>query len=241
MAQAPQVLFDFKNAAFAVISGAISGVTPKVSGWIRVINVDTVSFALSTTDTADGTWTAEIATDYLGANAIALPASYVSPAFPTGVEQDDTVVITIPNRRYTHLRLTFTPSAGAGNAVANTAVITGRGVKVERHSRSNAVMFLVPTGDTIAGQFALEYSATHYDRDRSDVGEGVPQIDNLADPQVWAAAVDSANTAISIAATTSGGQTLPKRLGAFEFEAIRAKFTATSGAGRARVILNGKG
>lgn len=241
MAQAPQVLFDFKNAAFAVISGAISGVTPKVSGWIRVVNVDTISFALSTTSTANGVWTAEVATDYLGADAIPLSAAYVSPAFPTGAASSATSVITIPNRRYTHLRLTFTPSAGAGDAVANTAVVTGRGVKVERHSRSNAVMFLVPTGDTTAGQFALEFSATHYDRDRADVGEGVPQIDNLADPQVWAAAVDSTNTAISIAATVSGGHTLPKRLGAFEFEAIRAKYTATSGFGRARVILNGKG
>lgn len=238
MAQAPQVALDFKNAAHAVISGAISGVTPKVSGWIRVVNVDTVTFATATTSTADGIWTAEVATDYLGSNAVALASNYISPDFPTGAASSATNVLTIPDRRYTHLRLTFTPSGGAGNATATTGAIVGRPCPIERHSRSNAVAFYVPTGDTTAGQFALEYSETRYDRDKDGCP---PQIDNLADPQVWYAATDASNTAISIAATTSGGYAVIKRLGAFEFESIRVKYTPTSGFGRARAIINGKG
>jgi len=232
-----EVMMDAKLSAFAAITGNASGTTPMVSGWTRLINVDTVNFTLTTAAATNGVWTAMVATDYLGTDAVALPNP---PTFPTGVNQNSTVTVTMPDRRYTHLQLTFTPSAGSGAVLANTGIITGRGVKIERHTRSASVYFATPTADTIAGQWGLDYSPTHYDRDRSDVGAGVPQIDNLADPQVWTAAVDSSNTAISIAATVTGGQNLIKRLGVFEPAAVRVKFTPTSGAGRIRAILNVK-
>lgn len=240
MSTGTEVIMDCKIAAFAAITGNASGTTPMQSAWIRAINVDTIGFVLTTAASTDGVWTAEVATNYLGADAVALAAANVSPAFPTGVNQSATCVLTIPNRRYTHLRLTFTPSAGSGAVLANTGVVTSRGVRVERHVHCASVYFATPTTDTIAGQWAFQYSPTHYDRDRSDVGEGVPQIDNLNDPQVWAAAVDSSNSAISIAATVTGGQNLIKRLGVFEPAAVRATFTPTSGAGRVRCILNVK-
>ncbi len=234
MSALSEVMMDVKIAAFAAITGNASGTTPMQSAWIRVINVDTIAFALSTAASTNGVWTAEVATNYLGADAVP-----VSPdaAFPTGVNQSATSTITIPNRRYTHLRLTFTPSAGSGAVLANTGAVTSRGVKLERHTRCASVYFATPSGDTIAGQWALYYSPTHYDRETSG---SVPQIDNIADPQIWTAAVDSSNTAVSIAATTSGGQDLIKRLGVFEPAAMRVKFTPTSGAGRVRAILNTK-
>lgn len=229
-------MLDCKFAAFAAITGNASGTTPMQSEWMRVINADTIAFTLTTAASTNGVWTAEVATDYLGANAIAVDSSLVSPAFPTGVNQNATPVITIPNRRYTHLRLTFTPSAGSGAVLANTGVVTSRGVKLERHTRSASVYFATPTTDTIAGQWALFYSPTHFDRETSSI----PMIDNIADPQVWTAAVDSSNSAISIAVTVTGGQNLIKRLGVFEPMAVRTTFTPTSGAGRIRAILNVK-
>jgi len=228
--------FDFKNAAFAVITGNASGVTPMLSGWIRVINVDSIAFALTTAASTNGVWTAEVAQDYLGASAIPVASRYVSPAFPTGVNQSATPVITIPNRMYTHIRLTFTPSAGSGAVLANTGTITGRGVDIRRHGKGVGVHMYAP--DTQAGQFSIDYSPTFYDRDIGQ--EGVPQIDNLADPQVWFPAIDSANSAVSIAATTAG-VSVAKRLGLLEFASIRVKFLPTSGAGRARAIVNAKG
>jgi hypothetical protein len=227
---------DAKFAAFAAITGNASGTTPMQSAWMRVINVDTIAFTMTTAASTNGVWTAEVATNYLGADAIAVDSTLVSPAFPTGVNQSATPVITIPNRRYTHLRLTFTPSAGSGAVLANTGAVTSRGVKLERHTRSASVYFATPSTDTIAGQWALYYSPTHYDRDCA----GIPTIDNINDPQVWTAAVDSSNSAISIAATITGGQDLIKRLGVFEPQAMRVKFTPTSGAGRVRCILNVK-
>lgn len=240
MSAPSEVILDTKIAAFAAITGNASGVTPMRSAWIRIINVDTVSFVLTTASATDGVWTAEVATDYLGSDAVAVASSNVSPAFPTGVNQSATCVITIPARRYTHLRLTFTPSAGSGAVLANTGVFTSRGVKIERHTRSAGVYFAVPTADNINGTWTMEYSPTHYDRDRSDVGMGVPQIDNLNDPQVWATATDNSDTAYTIPAVTGTGQNQPIRLGVFEFMAIRVKWTPTSGFGRARAILNVK-
>lgn len=229
-----EVALDVKIAAFAAITGNASGTTPMQSAWIRLINADTVAFTLTTAASTSGVWTAQVATDYLGSNPVDLPNP---PTWPTGVNQSSTVTVTMPNeRRYTHLQLTFTPSAGNGAVLANTGVVIGRSVKMERHTRSACVYFATPSTDTIAGQWAMEYSPTHFDRER----ESVPQIDNIADPQVWTAAVDSSNTAISIAATVTGGQNLIKRLGVFEPAAVRVKFTPTSGAGRVRAILNSK-
>jgi len=225
---------DVKLAAFAAVTGNASGTTPMQSAWIRLINADTINFTLTTAATTGGVWTAEVATDYLGADAVALPNS---PTWPTGTNQNATVTVTMPpERRYTHLRLTFTPNTGNGAVTANTGIITGRSVKVERHTRSASVYFATPSTDTIAGQWAMDFSPTHFDRER----ETVPTIDNLSDPQAWTVAVDSSNTAISIAATVTGGQNLMKRLGAFEPAAVRVKFTPTSGAGRVRAIFNFK-
>lgn len=236
MSAPSETIMDLKIAAFAAITGNASGTTPMQSAWIRVINVDTIAFALSTGATTGGVWSAEVATNYLGADAIALDSAYLDSAWPTGTNQSATRTITIPNRRYTHFRLTFTPNTGSGAVLANTGAVTSRGVKLERHIRSASVYFATPTTDTIAGQWALEFSPTHYDRDCN----APPAIDNILDPQVWTAAVDSANAAITIAATTSGGQNLLKRLGCVEPQAIRVKFTPTSGAGRARAIINVK-
>lgn len=231
-----QAAVDFKNAAFAVVSGAISGTTPKQSGWIRVKNVDTVAFTLTTTSTANGVWTAEVATDYLGANAVAVSSTYISPAFPTGTSQNATPVITIPNRRYTHLRLTFTPSAGAGNANADTGVVTGRPINIERKCKGVAIYFDQSTA-TQAGQWAVEFGERYWDRDAG----GMDTQDNLADPPLYVAAMDTANSAVSVAATTSGAANIAKRYGAVEFAAIRVKFTPTSGAGRVRAVVDSKG
>lgn len=231
-----QIGIDFKNAAFAVVSGAISGVTPKVSEWIRVLNVDTIAFRLTTTSTANGVWTAETAEDYKGFNAMALPPANVSPAFPTGTTQDQVTTLTIPCRRHSHIRLTFTPSAGAGNANADTGLIVGRPVIIER--KDLAAVYFDQSNATQAGQWAVDYAATYYDREKDAAG---PQIDNLADPPLYSAAIDHLNAAITFAATTSGLANFMKRFGALEYAAIRAKFIPTAGAGRLRAIFNSKG
>jgi hypothetical protein len=66
-------------------------------------------------------------------------------------------------------------------------------------------------------------------------------VDGVVDPPLYVAAIDTANSAVSIAATTSGLANLAKRFGNVEFAAIRAKFTPTSGAGRLKATFNSKG
>ncbi len=98
-------------------------------------------------------------------------------------------------------------------------------------------MYFDQSTATQAGQWAVEYGERYWNRDK-----GAPDMsDNTLDPPLYVAAIDSANAAVSIAATTSGAANIAKRLGLVEFAAIRVKFTPTSGAGRVRAMVNSKG
>lgn len=233
---------DINLPAFAVVSGAISGVTPKVSGWIRLKEVESMQLALTTTSTANVVWTADVAENELGKNAKALPDP---PVFPTGTSQNATVTILMPGDTFVYLRVTATPIAGAGNANANAGLIVGRPVALF-YTRQLGMFYDVPAADALAGTHALEYSS-NWDGSMvvsGNVAQG-PQAqirlrNTASNPIRWGAAVDSANSAISIASPAGSGQALPVRIGIFEFGAIRSKFTPTSGAGSLRVYYNGK-
>lgn len=231
---------DVSTPAFAVVSGAISGTTPKVSGWIKLAGVDTVAFVLTTTSTANGVWTADVARDGLGKDAKPLPTT-PSPAFPTGTSQNTTSTITMPGDEFVYLRLTFTPSAGSGNANAQSGLIVSAPVHTYM-VRQLGVFFTTPAADTLAGTQALKYSGNFDGRPAGGGQTRTPMFTNDAtNPAVWTAAVDSSNAAISLAAlVASTGMQIFLRLGIFEPKAIRYEFTPTAGFGHVRVYWNGK-
>lgn len=231
------VALSIKTPAFAVISGAISGTTPKVSGWIKLVGVESMQFALTTTSTANGVWSAETATGSLGQNAKPLDNP---PTFPTGTSQNSTVTVTMEGTEFVYLRLTFTPSAGSGNANANCGLVTGFPVNVSR-DRQLGLLYSGLAADTLAGTNALEIAANWDGRTPVGGPSPIPAFNNSVDPVVWAAAVDSSGSAISVAAkVASTVQSLPLRLGVFEFNAFRCKFVPTAGFGTYKVFFNAK-
>lgn len=235
----PGRALDINVIAFAVITGAISGVTPRLSGWMKLKNVATAKYALSTTGTVNGLWTAQVATDDKGKDAIALPNP---PTFPTGVASSGSPVITMPNYGgYVFLQLTFTPSAGAGNAVANYDQIVGNPVALHR-SRQGDMLLWTPSTGTVAGTHNLDYSPNYDGRAVTGGNTSMPTLLNTpADPAIWFPACDQAGAAITLAAAAGAGQSLPVRLGLFSYVGIRSSFKPTAGAGPFIAFIGAKG
>jgi hypothetical protein len=233
-------LLDFKNSTNVPVNGtSVSGTTPIVGEWVRIKGVDTIAYALADTGTLNGVWLAEIATDKNGANAIPFPTANVAPALPTGAASTATCVFTIPNGRYTYMRLTFTPATGTGNVTATTGQITTLPAWLER-IKGVAVWVITSTGSTLAVTTpVIEYGNSYYDR----LGNyGAPtQDDNIADLPVYVPAQDASNTAITVAAITSGAAQKLYRLGFLEVPALRARLTPASGSGRLLIFMNQKG
>lgn len=244
-------LFDFLSPAFSVISGAISGVTPKLSGWIRVIGIESLQLNMYTTGTVAGAWTVQVATDFRGQDAIALDPRYIRNAngvitalpVPAGAATGPTVfAFFIPDGRYTHFQIVFTPTSGAGVADADMGIITSSPADIGKIADCVAVEFMSPSTSTIAGQPSVDYASTFFSpvNQNQDFKPQPVQADGTIDPPVYFPAIDSANAAITFAAFVSGANVVAKRFGGLEFASIRAKFAPASGFGRVRAFLNSK-
>lgn len=238
-------LLDFEAAAFKVVSGNASGTTPIVSGWIRVQNVETIAWLFVTGATTNVTWTIEIACGPQGFNAETLTSDYFSSALPTGINQNTSVTITLPQKAE-YMRITGTPSAGSGVVEASPGLIVSRPQQYS-HCRYAGVHLYCPSSATLAGQAALEFSANYNPPDTKEGLANLPKTTGSAgaNPERWFAAVkhaDDGGAAITIAALVgSAGQDIPIRLGAFEYVALRLKFTPSAGFGRYQATTNAKG
>ena len=239
-------LIDFESAAFKVVSGNASGVTPIVSGWIRVGGIDTIAWLFVTGASTNVVWTIHTSRDAQGNNPEELDyTTYLSAALPTGTNQNTSVTMTIPpNANY--MRITGTPSAGSGAVEASPGLMVSEPQVID-HCRYAAVHFYCPASATLAGQAALEFS-TNYNPENAKQGLGTLPVTTGsagADPERWTAAVkhkDDGGAAITIAALSgSTGQDLLLRLGILECVAFRAKFTPSSGFGRYQITANSKG
>jgi len=239
-------VFDFLAPAFQPVSGNASGTTPKVSGWIKLGNVESITLALATASSTGCTWSAKVAPCKPGqpsvvdaVNAVALDPAYLSGAFPTGTNQSATVTVTMPEGK-TFLQLTATPTAGSGAITATPGLITGRAAWVHRYRDSGIGIVLdCPAAATLAGQAAIDYSPNV-----TDDKQGLAQLPetSAAEPAIWFPATDRTDTAITIAAlVASTGQTISLRQIAGPFVAVRVKFTPSAGFGRYRALLNAKG
>lgn len=242
-------LFDVKIAAFSPLSGAAAGT--QNGAWDRIIDVDSVQYALSSTGTVAGTWSVQVATDFRGSDAIAVDpvliqnSSGVQTALPVpaGSPLGPTVFqIVIPDPRYTHIRWSFTLTGGAGNKQVDTGLITGVPKDLSKILGGVAVWVNTPSSSTLAGQPAFEYGDSFWYAKNPMVGAQSPpvQADNTADLPFYAPAKDALNAAVTFAAVVSGATNVVTRLGQLEVAAIRAKFTPTSGAGRIKLQLNAK-
>jgi len=223
------------NLSAVPITGNASGTTPMVSSWLKLAQVDTAVLTLATAVGTGGVWTAKVATSSQGKDAIDLPNP---PAWPTGTHQAATVTVTMPGS-YRYLQLTFTPNAGSGAVTATFGAITGLPVLVrERHL---GMFYVVPAADNLAGDHVLEYSGNYDGTVFGGQNKALSGLSNTpSEPAAWCPAVDATGAAISIASVAGSGQTLPLRLGIFEFVGVRCKFTPTGGSGRLRVYVNRK-
>lgn len=239
-------LLDFESAAFKVVSGNASGTTPKVSGWIRVQNVDTIAWTFVTGASTNVVWTIHTSYDAKGSNPEELDyTSYLSTALPTGVNQNATVTMTVPPKAE-YMRITATPSAGSGAVEASPGLIVGLPQQYS-HCRYAAVHLYCPSSASLEGQAAIEFSANYNPPDTKEGLGNLPKTTGASgsNPERWFPAckhADDGGAAITIAAlVASTGQDIPLRLGAFEYVALRAKFTPTGGFGRYQVTGNAKG
>jgi hypothetical protein len=241
-------LFDFKNAAFSPLSGAAAGT--QQGAWDRVIDVDSIQYALSTTGTVAGIWAVFVATDFRGSNAIAVDPKFIQNTsgivtalpVPAGAPLGPTVYqIVIPDARYTHIQWQFQLTGGAGNKQVDTGLITSVPKDISKICGGVAVWAEQPATATQAGTASIEYGDLFFYTKNPMVGLSVApaQADDTPDLPFYLPAVDAANVAVTFAAVTAG-LTQMKRLGALEVASIRGKFTPTSGAGRFKMYLNAK-
>lgn len=229
------VLLDFQAAAFAVVSGNASGVTPMPSGWIKVDGVDSVAFTLTTASATNVTWTAKTATVADGRDSVPLVNP---PTFPTGTNQNASVVVTLPSGAK-YLQLVATPSAGSGAVAATPTMVTGKPAVIP-YSKDCGILFDCPASATLAGQGYLDFSA-NYNPAPKDLGLGTLPKNTVADPELWFPATDVTDTAYTVPAlVASTGQTIPIRLGRVPFVAMRARFAPSAGFGRYRATYNAK-
>ncbi len=236
-------ILKISTPAFALISGAVSGTTPKVSGWIELKDVDTFTVAITQGSGVNGVWSAKVATNSLGRDAKDLPNP---PAWPSGVAATGTPTITMPGDEFYFLQLTFTPSAGSSTVVANAGTATSKPVSTAKSAIWGMGIY-VPAADNLACDWTLEYSPNYDLRTVGGSTTSTPQFKNSSDdPAVWISAVwppDPATgnqAAVAIPSAAGSGQKYYMRQQHFEPIAIRLKCAITGGFGHAQAWSNGK-
>lgn len=217
--------FQFATPSATPISGAIVGTTPKVSAAITVKGIESIAIALATTSSANGLWTVQVSND---GKAWQETAGFASqPTYPTGAASSGTPVI--PTWGYPFMQLTFTPSAGAGNATATmTGKVQGAALDLSQNEKGSLVL-AANASDTIAGAWLPEVS-----NDWSGIEAGMkrPVISDgtwgtlLVNP-VMAAKVASTLQAqtVDLGVNTTGSP------GGFPYGAFRLAFTPSAGFG----------
>jgi hypothetical protein len=223
-------LLDVQTTSFTPVSGAISGVTPKVSAWQKVKGVESIAMNLATTGTVNGLWTIQVSNDEEATKTPIETASFPSqPTYPTGVASSGNPVV--PTWGYHFMQITFTPSAGAGNATATlNGRITSRPQDMAQVTLGSLFLYC-PAADTLAGQFGIEAS-----NDWGGIGwsTGANKL-VIADGQ-WTDVLPSPVIAALVAST---GQKRLVRLGVstdgadgvIEYGAVRVFMTPTAGFG----------
>jgi hypothetical protein len=244
-------MIDFQAAAFKVVSGNASGVTPIVSGWVHVGGVRFSDWLFVTGATTNVVWTIDVANNAQGNNPTPLPAANVVDntgavaALPTGINQNATRTILVPEDNQ-YIRFTGTPSAGSGAVEASPGVQVSQ-PQIYNRCRTAVAYFYCPASATLAGQAALEFSVNYNPAGNRETNGNLPPTTGAfgANPERWMAAMkhaDDGGAALTIAAlVASTGQEIMHRLGQFECVALRAKFTPTAGFGRYQVLGNAKG
>jgi len=223
--------FQFSTPSATPVSGAISGTTPKVSAAITVIGVESVAILLATTGSVNGVWTVQVSNDQKTWLETAGFAS--QPTYPTGVASSGTPVI--PTWGYQYMQLTFTPSAGAGNA---TATMTGKVQSIPFDLAQNQVASITLTAnatDTIAGTWLAEVSNNWSGALGSLKGRSLVIADGN-----WATFPASPALAAKVASTAQNqpinlGVDANGATGEFPYMALRLAFTPSAGFGAVNV------
>jgi len=218
---------DIDLTAFAIVSGAISGTTPKVSSWQKVAGADTVALVGSTTSTVEGTWKVELSMDGItGVDQSTLPEPYVLAPATTGGAGSGTFVM--PMRGHKYVRITFTPTSGAGNANVNMGAIIGVPLSSQQMNLGSLQLYS-PAAATLAGTWAFA---------GSNSGKESPPFPS----PVWYPFSDyTAELAPAVPAMTTGGQNHKVSLYPFDWKLHRVTFTPTAGAGAMSIFVAGKG
>ncbi len=221
-------LIDAAWTSFTPVSGAIAGVTPKVSSPQQVAGLESITMNLVTTGTVNGLWTIQVRNNPEDAwlESASLPGQ---PTYPTGVASTGNPVV--PTWGYRYMQITFTPSAGAGNATATlNGRMTSRPVDLAQVTLGSLFLF-VAAADTLAGQFGIECS-----NDWGEIGNGTGAKKLVIADGQWTDVLPSPVIAALVAST---GQKRLVRLGVstdgadgvIEYGAVRVHFTPTAGFG----------
>lgn len=226
--------FQFSTPSFTPVSGAISGTTPKVSAAITTKGIESLAIALATTGTVNGLWTVQVSNDEGTTKAWIETAGFPGqPTYPTGAASSGTPVI--PTWGYHFMQLTFTPSAGAGNA---TATMSGKvqGAPMDTCQNHTGSLLLVANAtDTLAGTWLPEASNDWSGMLLNPAGQGQAKKLVIADgawstflvnPVLAAKVASTAQTqTVDLGINTTGSP------GAYPYGAFRLAFTPTAGSG----------
>jgi len=226
--------FQFSTPSFTPVSGAISGTTPKVSSAITVKGVESVAIALATTSTANGLWTIQVSNDESATKVWTESASFPGqPTYPTGAASSGTPVI--PTWGYNFMQITFTPSAGAGNA---TATVSG---KVQSapidvcQNETGSLLLVANATDTLAGTWLPEVSNDWSGMLLNPAGRNQVNKLVIADGSWGTYLVNpalAAKVASTLQAQTSDlGINTTGSPGTMPYGAFRLAFTPTAGSG----------
>lgn len=221
-------MLDVTLPAFAPVDDTVTDpdTTPIVSDTIKVKGVDTIAFDIATTDTVDGTWSAEVSSDEADTKVwLDRAAMEDAPTWPTGTTQSATVTVSMLGFKF--LRLTFTPIEGSGDVSAEAGVIVGSAIDLERVTLASVYLY-TPGADDLEGGYLIEVS-----NNNTSAKRGNPTSDGRFTDIV--AAGDPA-----VPGPTGTGQDLGVRLGEVEFGAMRISLTPTAGSGSASVYFQGK-
>jgi hypothetical protein len=230
------ILIDFVTLAFKVVSGNASGTTPKVSGVIKAIGVESVDVLFVTGASTNVAWSITVSKDAGFHNSETLTPDN---ELPTGVGQNSTV--NIPLHGWPYFKITGTPSAGSGAVEATPTTVYGEPQTLDRVKLAG-VLFEGFAADTVAGQAYLDYSANYNPQTQVEKGLGALPKNTAADPAKWFSATDMTDSAYAIPAlVASTGQTIPLNVSSYPWVALRARFSPSSGFGRYRVTYNSKG
>lgn len=230
------ILIDFVTLAFKVVSGNASGTTPKPSGIIKALGVESVDVLFVTGASTNVAWTVTVSKD----SGFRDPETLTPDnALPTGTNQNSTV--NIPLHGWPYFKITGTPSAGSGAVEATPTTVYSNPQTLD-HVKLAGILFEGFAADTVAGQAYLDYSANKNPQSINDKGLGALPKNTLADPAVWFSATDATDSAYSIPAlVASTGQKIPLNVSSFPWVALRARFSPSAGFGRYRVTFNSKG